>query len=327
MAALSELRRLGELPRIDGSLLRERFEDQPPVTRFAPSVTGSLHLGHVVNACWTWALARALGGRVLLRLEDHDRGRFRPEHEAAILDELDWLGLIADEPSTDEFRAGASAFRQSDHPERYQAAVERLRRDACVYACDCSRRTILERTGSASDRELCYDGHCRERGLIETATSRLRVELPDQDVAFEDLITGAQVQRPAEQCGDLLLRDGEGSWTYQSCVAIDDLEEGVDLIVRGRDLLSSSGRQLLLAQELGRRERPVFAHHPLIGDAEGRKLSKSGGDACVSAWRDAGRAPEDLLGLAARLGGLREVDAALEAAQLGGVAADLIARR
>lgn len=320
MAGLSEARRLGPEPRLEAALLPAR-----PVTRFAPSVTGALHLGHVANAAWTWALGRALGGRVLLRLEDHDRGRFRPEHEAAILDELDWLGLEPDEPSTRDFRAGPSAFRQSDHPERYAEAVERLRATTRVYACGCSRRELGERTGQPAGEEPRYDGHCRELGLPEEGRG-LRIELPDEEIVVADAVAGELRQRPARQCGDLLARDREGNWTYQLCVVVDDLFEGVDLVVRGADLLESVGRQVLLGRLLGRREPPSFAHHPLIGDEAGRKLSKTDGDACVAARRGAGRSPAQVLGEAAALTGLLEAPAPLEAAELGEAARRLFSR-
>ena len=320
VAGLSDPVRLGAAPRLDASLLPER-----PVTRFAPSVTGPLHLGHVANAAWTWALAGLCEGRVLLRLEDHDRGRFRPEHEAAILDELEWLGLAPDEPAVETFRAGACAYRQSDHPERYEQAVERLRAVTRVYACGCSRRELHERTGQPAGEEPRYDGHCRERGLAPEGRG-LRVELPDEEVAVTDAIAGDLRQRPASQCGDLLLRDREGNWSYQLCVVADDLAEGVDLVVRGADLLDSVGRQVLLGRLLGRERPPAFAHHPLVGDAQGRKLSKTDGDACVSAQRAAGRSPAEVLGEAAALTGLIEGAPALAPAELAGAARRLLSR-
>ena len=111
-------------------------------TRFAPAPTGLLHLGHLANAIYVWGLARRFGGRVLLRIEDHDRQRCRPEYETALLDDLDRLEIAADEPSTDSFRAGRSAYRQSDNAAVYEAAITRLRATCDVYACDCSRTTF-----------------------------------------------------------------------------------------------------------------------------------------------------------------------------------------
>ena len=110
-----------------------------PATRFAPAPTGDLHLGHLVNALYTWGIARATGGRVILRIEDHDRQRSRPAYEAAMLDDLERLGLGPDEPPIAAVRAGPTPFRQSDTGHVYAAALERLRDEGLVYACTCTR--------------------------------------------------------------------------------------------------------------------------------------------------------------------------------------------
>src|SRR5947208_11088099 len=117
--------------------------DHIVITRFAPAPTGPLHLGHVVNAIYVWGITRTMGGRVLLRIEDHDRQRSRPEFERAILDDLDWLGFRPDEPSTSAFRGGRCSGRQSDRAEVYEAALEKLRMAGLVYACECSRTDIM----------------------------------------------------------------------------------------------------------------------------------------------------------------------------------------
>lgn len=256
-----------------------------PVTRFAPSPTGYLHLGHAVNAAWTWGTARKLGGKVLLRIEDHDRGRCRPEYEVAILEDLAWLGFAPDDPGPPR--------RQSEHDADYQAALETVRARAHVYACRCSRAEIARRMredGLETWDELRYPGICRQLGLPFTPGHGIRVELPPDPVEFEDLRSGPQRQTPAEQCGDLLLRDAGGNWTYQFCVVVDDLLQGVNLVVRGEDLLPSTGRQILLARMLGRNEPPRFLHHPLVRDGNGMKLSKRDGAARV---RSLGRATID----------------------------------
>jgi hypothetical protein len=175
---------------------------RPPVTRFAPSPTGYLHLGHIVNAIYTWGVARALGGRVLLRLEDHDRIRSRPEYEAAILEDLDWLGFVPDE-------GRHPLMRQSDTPAIYRDALDTLKRTAHVYACDCSRTDI------GGER---YAGRCRTRGLSEGPGRGVRVHMKEKTVHAHDLLTGPLEQTPAEQCGDLLIRDRDGNWTYQFAV-------------------------------------------------------------------------------------------------------------
>jgi glutamyl-tRNA synthetase/glutamyl-Q tRNA(Asp) synthetase len=260
----------------------------PPVTRFAPSPTGYLHLGHIVNAIYTWGIARALGGRVLLRLEDHDRIRSRADYEAAILEDLDWLGFVPDEGRD-------PLVRQSDTPDIYRDALNALKRSVHVYTCDCSRSEI------GGER---YAGRCRGRGLPEAPGRGVRVQLAENTVHAHDLLTGPLEQTPAEQCGDLLLRDRDGNWTYQFAVTVDDLRQGVTLVIRGADLLASTGRQILLAQLLGRSTPPSFLHHPLIVGPSGEKLSKSARDTGVRDLRAQGLSAEDVIGRAAAAIGL-----------------------
>ena len=200
-------------------------------TRFAPSPTGYLHLGHVVNAIHVWGIARARGGRVLLRLEDHDRGRCRAEYEAAILDDLEWLGLEPDLGLQAEFRGGMSPYRQSDNSLRYETALKCLATRFQVYACDCSRKDIGGELNSP-DEEVRYPGRCRDRGLEPGPGCGLRAALEPGIERFTDGIMGTQQQDPHEQCGDLLLRDRLGNWTYQFAVTVDDFEQRIDLIIR-----------------------------------------------------------------------------------------------
>jgi glutamyl-tRNA synthetase/glutamyl-Q tRNA(Asp) synthetase len=268
-------------------------------TRFAPAPTGKLHLGHAVNAVWVWGAARAFGGRVILRIEDHDRIRSRPEHEAGILEDLAWLGLEADE----------TVPRQSERDERYAGVLADLEARGLVYPCTCTRKEIQAVTGRRGG-ELRYPGTCRERGVDPEGTPIRRLHLPREEMTFHDLLLGARRQVPAEQCGDLLLRDRDGHWTYQLAVVVDDLDQNVDVVIRGRDLLASTGRQLqlraLLDPEATDREGPRFLHHRLVRDPGGRKLSKSDGDTGLSELRAAGWSPERVLGEAARLGGIVE---------------------
>lgn len=262
------------------------------ITRFAPSPTGYLHLGHVVNCIYVWGLARSRGGRVLLRIEDHDRIRSRPEFERAILDDLEWLGFIADEGHT-------PLRRQSDNTAAYERALARLQETHHVYACDCSRKDI------GSER---YPGTCRgrqlERGHGAPPGVGVRVQMDDRPERFDDLALGEVVQTPSAQCGDLLLKDRDGNWTYQFAVTVDDLNDGVDLVVRGLDLLSSTGRQIKLARMLGRNQPPSFFHHPLIVKRDGEKLSKANRDTGVRDLRAAGIQPAAVIGQAAASVGL-----------------------
>ena len=281
-------------------------------TRFAPSPTGWLHLGHVVNAVYTWGVARALGGAVLLRIEDHDRERSRPEYERGILEDLAWLGLEGDGAG-----AGTSerVSRQSERGAAYTRALRSLGRRGLVYACACSRKQIEQ---FATDRagELKYPGTCRARGLPLAPGAGLRLRLEAGVEHFEDALMGEQAQDPSAQTGDLLIRDRLGGWTYQFAVTVDDFEQQVHLVIRGADLLASTGRQIRLARLLGRPEPPVFLHHPLLYADTGVKLSKSNRDTGVRELRAQGLSAEDVLGLAAARAGLIERPRALAAGEL-----------
>ena len=276
-------------------------------TRFAPAPTGYLHLGHVANALYVWQTARELGASVLLRIEDHDRQRCRPEYEVALLEDLAWLGFCPALGATDEFRRGSSAYRQSDSGQFYEDALERLQAAGhLVYACDCSRKDEAAQAAPDENAGVRYSGHCRERGLAPGPGRGLRVVIPATVERFEDLRLGPQRQEPALQCGDVLLRDRLGNWTYQFAVVVDDLRHGIDLVIRGEDLLDSTGRQLSLARMLGRPAPPRFLHHPLILKPGGEKLSKGNRDTSVRDLRAAGMSREQVLRRAAEAVGLQQ---------------------
>lgn len=262
------------------------------LTRFAPAPTGWLHLGHVLNAEYVWNAARERGGRVLLRIEDHDRERCRPEYERGILEDLDWLGYRADVYPTDAFRAGRCDGRQSDRGAVYSDAADRLHALGVVYGCDCTRRRIAG--DQIGDRELRYPGTCRDRGLHFADGIGWRVRLEPRTERFVDERLGLQEQRPQEQCGDVLIRDRHGNWTYQFCAAVDDFAQGIDLVIRGEDLLASTGRQIALARLLGRDTPPAFLHHPLIMKTPSEKLSKSDGDTAIRDLRRRGLTPAEV---------------------------------
>ena len=262
------------------------------ISRFAPAPTGFLHLGHVVNAVTVWRETRVRSGRVLLRIEDHDRQRSRRQFEVAILEDLAWLGFEADGPPV----------RQSERGAIYEEALERLRRQGRVYVCDCTRADVAQALRPAdaglkprATSELCYPGTCRDRGLADAPGRGLRVRLEPSMERFVDLRLGAQEQRPSEQCGDLLVRDRDGNWTYQFAATVDDYVQGVNLVIRGVDLLASTGRQIQLARLLGRAEPPVFLHHPLIMKSAGHKLSKSDGDTGIRELRARGWMPSRVI--------------------------------
>lgn len=275
-------------------------------TRFAPSPTGYLHLGHVVNALYVWKIARALQGKVILRLENHDLTRCKPEFEAALLEDLEWLGFVPDEGMPAEFRAGACDYRQSDCNAHYRLALEQLQVQGLVYACDCSRKRILARTQQADLDELRYDGHCSGLGLKDGPGMTLRLRVPDKVVEFEDAILGRQIQRPCQEIGDFAIRDNHGHWTYQFAVVVDDMRHHINLIIRGMDILTSTGRQIILADMLGQANRPIYLHHPLLVDANGRKLSKRDFAADIHQRKKAGESAQSVLFEAMRLARFQE---------------------
>lgn len=260
----------------------------PTLTRFAPAPTGYLHLGHVANAVWTWGLAGSSGARVLLRIEDHDRQRCRSEFDDALLEDLDWLG----------FRPDLGPLRQSDPDAEaaYADALAVLRADGLVYGCDCTRSTSSA-WAAAHGRPwsgVGCPGGCRERGVTGPVQ---RVALGGGSESWLDELAGPCRDHVAPS-GDLSIRDRHGNWTYGFCVVVDDARHGVDLVVRGRDLLDATASQIRLGRRLGREALPALAHHPLVLRHDGSKLSKSAGDTGVRELRAAGRTPAEVIEMA-----------------------------
>lgn len=247
----------------------------------------------MASAIAVWGLARAFSGRVLLRIEDHDRTRSKAEFEKGILEDLEWLGLRPDAPLS----------RQSERRSKYEAALFGLEAAGLVYACACSRKAIEAATAPGAG-ELRYPGTCRDARVDGARERARRVRIERESISFRDLRRGPIEQVPFDQAGDILVLDRHGHWTYQFAVVVDDLDQGVDLAIRGEDLLASTGRQIQLARLLGRKTPPLFLHHPLILRPNGRKLSKSNRDTGVRDLRAAGWSVERVLGEAGAALGL-----------------------
>lgn len=290
--------------KINVQALEQALGSKTLVTRFAPSPTGFLHLGHLVNAIYVWGIAQALDGQIILRLEDHDQTRFRPAYEAAILDDLQALGMIPDQGNLEDFLKGQSDFRQKDCYDHYLEAVRTLQEKGLVYGCDCSRKELRRRLGDEVTGEVAYDGHCRNRALPLSDGVAWRVRIPTGETVFHDLLQGTQRQNPAEETGDLTIRDRNGCWTYQFAVVIDDLRHGVNCIIRGMDIMASTGRQIKLAEALGIPMAVVYLHHGLLLGPNGVKLSKKHFDQDIHTRLASGETPGLILGEAAQLAGL-----------------------
>jgi len=228
---------------------------------------------------------------VLLRIEDHDRQRSRPEYEAAILEDLAWLGFSHDGP----------LVRQSERDALYRKALQPLIDRELVYGCVCTRAELAAEVGPRDPgSELRYRNTCRDRDIPLTDDVGWRLRMEAGTESFFDEVCGPQVQDPSAQCGDLLLRDRLGNWTYQFAVTVDDHLQQVTDVIRGIDLLPSTGRQIRLARLLGRATMPRFAHHDLVMRSASEKLSKSDGDSGVRDLRAAGWTAEAVLDLARR---------------------------
>lgn len=264
-----------------------------PVGRLAPSPTGRLHLGHARTFALAWAHVRKRGGRVLLRLEDLDQTRCRPELVQGVLRDLEWLGLDWD----------GSVLLQSERLDALRAAAARLEETGAAYACVCTRAD-LQSAASAPQRgvdEQRYPGTCRGRfesaAHAERASGRkpaLRFRVPPGELSFIDGIAGQRSFDVAQDVGDFVIANRAGVPAYQLAVIVDDAAQGVTEVFRGDDLLASTPRQILIARALGSRE-PAWYHVPLVLDAQGRRLAKRADDLSLSLLREAGTDPRAIL--------------------------------
>lgn len=280
--------------------------------RFAPSPSGVLHLGNLSSCLLAWLDARNGGGRIIYRLEDLDPARSKTEYAKAIESDLLLLGLDWDECSQP----------QSERSEKYADAFEILNRKGLVYPCYCSRNQRLAASapyvGDARDAHSC---RCRtlgaaERRSLEAAGKRpaWKVNVPDREIEFCDGHYGMQRQRLSDD-GDFIIRRSDGVYAYQLAVSVDDMDMGINRVVRGRDLLSSTGRQIWLISELGGTP-PEYCHAPLINMGD-RKMSKRFGDLSMDVLRKK-YTSEEIIGELACLLRLQTSDAPISARELIG---------
>ena len=270
-----------------------------PVGRFAPTPSGRLHLGNLMCALVAWLSARSRGGKILLRVEDLDAARCpMGENTRLMLDDLAWLGLDFD----------GETLYQSERDEVYLHYFRVLEEKGLIYPCYCSRAELHATTAPhLSDNTPIYNRKClyrQQRGEAPPVGKRpsFRVMVPDETVGFEDMLCGAYEEYLPRDCSDFVVRRADGVFAYQLAVVVDDALSGVTEVVRGRDLLFSTPRQIFLQKTLGL-PTPDYMHIPLLVDAEGRRLSKRDGDGCMETVRAKYRSPEPVIGaLAAALG-------------------------
>ncbi|MEO1491890.1 MAG: tRNA glutamyl-Q(34) synthetase GluQRS [Pseudomonadota bacterium] len=276
--------------------------------RFAPSPTGLLHLGHAYSAWCGWQAARRDGGRFLLRLEDLDQSRVRPEFRDAIETDLHWLGIDWD----------GEILHQSTRTSAYTEALDRLSSLGLTYGCTCTRRDIADaaRAPHGIDGPV-YPGTCRARGLAAVPGTAIRLDLAKafdhiggaatvDQLAFDDIGSGPEGQTGrqalsaawlASRAGDIVLSRRDGAAAYHLAVVVDDAYQGVTRITRGHDLFPMTPIHRLL-QALLDLPVPVYNHHRLITDNTGRRLAKRDDARTIAAYRAAGLSPDDVLALA-----------------------------
>lgn len=236
------------------------------VGRFAPSPTGPLHFGSLVAAVGSYCLARQAGGRWLLRIEDLDTPRVVPGAADALLKTLDALGLHWD----------GEILWQSQRTKAYEAAVVRLREGGLVFDCGCSRKEVLASAPHPGEDGPVYRGTCRGGLPMGRKPRALRIRVPEEQVCFTDGVFGVMQQQLSRMVGDFVLKRADGLFAYQLAVVVDDAATGVNQVVRGADLLSSTARQIYLHACLGT-EIPAYYHLPLATDVGGEKISKRHG--------------------------------------------------
>lgn len=272
-----------------------------PILRFAPSPNGPLHLGHAFSALYTWAAAEALGGTALLRIEDTDRERCKPQFDAAIVNDLAWLGLRWPEP----------VWRQSERFTHYAQAAGRLRQLGLLYPCFCSRAEIAANAIEADpDGAPLYPGTCKHRDqaivferLARREAVQYRLDM-DKAIALTGPVTATIVgprltDRPQVRYarpgrwGDVVLQRKGTPTSYHLSVVVDDAAQGITHVTRGRDMEAATDIHVVLQMLLGLAP-PIYNFHKLLLGDDGKKLSKSKGSPALTSLRDAGWTPNDV---------------------------------
>jgi glutamyl-tRNA synthetase len=288
------------------------------LTRLAPSPTGALHLGNARTFLANWLLARQNGWRVMLRIEDLDGPRIKPNSVQELITDLHWIGIDWDE---------GPVFQSSRLPI-YTGAVDQLMRLGLAYACCCTRKEVESAASAphAEDGAAVYPGTCRGRFASATQAAAfagrppaIRFETPDRTMDWIDAFQGAQKCNVARQLGDFVIAKADGTPAYQLAVVIDDLTADITHIVRGDDLLDSTPRQILLYQALQQGSRvPHYYHLPLVVGPDGLRLAKRHGDSRLCSFRNQGIPPSSVLRLLARWCGIDTNGDIINAASLIG---------
>ncbi len=276
------------------------MSERPIRVRFAPSPTGYLHVGGARTALFNWLFARHHGGTFVLRIEDTDRARSSDAMVQAIIDGLEWLGLLWDE----------GPFHQADGVERHRRDALELLRTGNAYRCFCTPEQIEARQGGDADGEgaFRYDRHCLHRVSEEEAEQRaaagqpyaVRFRVPDGTTSWDDAVHG-RIEFANRDIEDFIILRSDGTAVYNMAVVSDDAEMAITHVIRGDDHISNTPKQILLYRALGR-PTPVFAHVPMILGPDGKRLSKRHGATAIGEYRDQGILPSAMVNFLALLG-------------------------
>lgn len=273
--------------------------------RFAPSPTGYIHLGNVWTAFLAWLQVRQQKGTLILRIEDIDEQRSKPEYTQALLEDLAWLGLDWDEGPGKGGPYGP--YIQQERYSLYEKALQELQAKHLLYPCYCSRARLQAIGAPHEGEHRLYDGHCY--GMPEEQRRQMdrkpswRVHVPHVSVSFTDGSYGPFSDYLPRVCGDFVVRRADGLYAYQLAVAVDDGSMGITHVLRGRDLLSSTAQQIWLMEVLGYTP-PSYTHVPMLIDASGNRLSKRQQGITVRSLRDRGVQADAILSALALAGGL-----------------------
>lgn len=267
--------------------------------RFAPSPSGRMHLGNLFSFLLAWLSAKSQGGSIVLRIEDLDPVRCQPAYAWQLMEDLEWLGLDWDEGGD------SAASWQSNRGHFYSVAFEQLTAQGLTYPCFCSRIQRLNEAphihevSPSCPCSLLTAEEAAEKAKVKAPSYRVRV--PRKVISFTDGLQGDYVQDLWTDCGDFPIKRSDGAWAYQLAVVVDDAAMGVTEVVRGRDLLSSTPRQLWLYEAL-ELKAPAFYHVPLLLAPDGRRLAKRDADLDMGALRQR-YSPRELVGILAQLAG------------------------
>lgn len=276
------------------------MSDRPIRVRFAPSPTGFLHVGGARTALFNWLFARHHGGTFVLRIEDTDRARSSDAMVRAIIDGLEWLGLLWDE----------GPYHQADGVERHRRDALTLLRTGHAYRCFCTPEEVEARRGGAADAEggFRYDRHCLLRVSEAEAEQRaaagqpyaVRFRVPDGTTSWDDAVHG-RIEFANRDIEDFIILRSDGTAVYNMAVVSDDAEMAITHVIRGDDHISNTPKQILLYRALGR-PTPVFAHVPMILGPDGKRLSKRHGATAIGEYREQGILPSAMVNFLALLG-------------------------